>query len=467
MPSRSDEPRLREAASRIVISLACALAAMLPACDEKTPGDDMPPTASQPASPEMVALVRVADGLTSPVDMTIPDDDSGRLFIVDQIGKVHIIDDAGDRLPTPFLDVADHMVDVGIDFGGGFIFDERGLLSLAFHPDYASNRRFYVVYNAPKEAGDPNDFDSRLRLSEFLTRDDDPDVADETTERVLLEILKPQFNHNGGQIAFGPDGMLYMSVGDGGMANDVGVGHTPGLGNAQDKSKLLGKILRIDVDGADPYGIPADNPFVGEAGVRGEIWAFGLRNPFRFSFDTEGARRMFCGDAGQDVFEEVHIIGRGDNLGWNIREGLHCFDPNAPANPPADCPDAGADGEPLVDPIIEYPHFAANAAPVGIVVIGGHVYHGDDIAGLDGDYVFGDFSTSFGAADGTLFAATEDAAGEWTHRELAVAGSANGRVNRFVLGFGRDQDGEVYVLTTANLAPAGTTGEVYRLAPAP
>jgi len=414
-----------------------------------------------------VAVEVVADGLTSPLGMAVPPDGSGRLFIVDQIGLIRIIDAAGNLLPTPFLDLGERMVSVGIDFGGGFIFDERGLLGLAFHPDYANNGRFFVFYTAPKDADDPEEFDSQNHLSEFSVSADDPNVADPDSERLLLEIDKPQFNHNGGQIAFGPDdGYLYVSIGDGGAANDVAVGHTPDLGNAQDTSNLLGTIVRMDVDGGNPFAVPADNPFVGDAAFRPEIWAYGLRNPWRFSFDLGGAHRLFCGDAGQDLFEEVSIIEKGGNYGWNIKEGLHCFDPDAPAVPPADCPDTGAGGEPLRDPIIEYPHMDADGNPVGIVVIGGFVYRGAAIPGLRGDYVFGDFSTSFFAADGALFAGSETAGGAWEMRELAVAGRPDGRLGSFILGFGQDQAGEVYVLTSQNLAPAGTTGRVLKIVPA-
>lgn len=422
-----------------------------------------PPSAPKPT---VIGLELVAERLTSPLGMAVPPDGSGRLFVLDQIGLIRIIDAAGNLLPEPFLDLSDRMVSVGIDFGGGFVFDERGLLGMAFHPGYATNGRFFVFYTAPKDPNDPADFNSETHVSEFFVSAGDPDRADPESERILLEIDKPQFNHNGGQLAFGPDGYLYISVGDGGGGGDVGVGHTPGLGNAQDASNLLGTILRIDVDGGEPFGIPPDNPFVGDADVRSEIWAYGLRNPWRFSFDSGGSRRLFCGDAGQDLFEEVSIIQKGGNYGWNIREGLHCFDPNAPGTPPPQCPDTAAGGEPLLDPIIEYPHFDDQGDPVGIVVIGGFVYRGSAIPGLHGDYVFADFSTSFFAPDGTLFAAAETADGDWQMRELKVADRPNGRIGRFILGFGSDAQGELYVLTSGNLAPSGSTGQVYRIVPA-
>ncbi len=414
-----------------------------------------------PGSVTSIALAPIAEGLTSPLAVAVPPDGSGRLFVVDQIGTVWIIDSAGSVLPDPFLDLRDRLVELMPTF------DERGLLSLAFHPDYAGNGRFFVFYTAPKDEGDPEDFDSESRVSEFQVSASDPDRADANSEQVLLEINKPQFNHNGGQLAFGPDGCLYVSVGDGGAANDVGVGHTPVLGNGQDLSNLLGTILRITVDSSGPFGIPADNPFVGDPAVPSEIWAYGLRNPWRFSFDTGGDNRLFCADVGQDLLEEVNIIEKGGNYGWNIKEGSSCFDPAAPGIPPATCASAGARGELLVDPIIEYPHADSTGTPIGVAVIGGFVYRGSALPKLVGDYIFGDFSTGFTAADGVLFAASPAADGTWERRELSVDGAADGRLGKFVLGFGQDTTGEIYVLTTTNVGPTGTTGQVWKIVPAP
>jgi len=427
-----------------------------------------------------VGLELVASGLTSPLATAVPPDGSNRLFVVDQVGRIRIIDSSGNLLATPFLDVADRMVTLGIDVGGGLVFDERGLLGLAFHPDYATNGRFFVFYTAPKGPDQPDFFDSETHVSEFHVSASDPNVADPASERIMLVIGKPQFNHNGGQLAFGPDGYLYLSTGDGGGADDNWAGHTGGsgetgndphptdaLGNAQDKSNFLGKILRIDVNGAEPYDIPADNPFVGQEGVRTEIWAYGLRNPWRFSIDTGPGNRLFCGDAGQNLFEEVSIITKGGNYGWHIKEGEHCFDQANPGAPGAQCPDTGAGGEPLIDPIIEYPHTTAQGQPFGIAVIGGFVYRGTAIPELAGDYVFADFSTGFLQADGTLFAAEEAAGGAWTMRELAISGQPAGRIGKYILGMGRDANGELYVLATDNLGPVGETGQVYRIVASP
>lgn len=408
-----------------------------------------------------VALRLIADGFTSPVALVAPPDDTPRLFVVDQIGRVYILDETGTRLPDPFLDITDRLVALMNTF------DERGLLSLAFHPRYADNGRFFVAYNAPPGPRTPADFDSVLRISEFHVADDDPDRADPDSERIILEIDKPQFNHNGGQLAFGPDNLLYIGVGDGGGANDVGTGHTPGTGNAQDPSSLLGKILRIDIDGAPPFAIPPDNPFAMDPDVRDEIFALGLRNPWRFAFDTGPNHRLFVGDAGQNLFEEIDIVTRGGNYGWNLREGRHCFSPDSPDDPPGDCPDTDATGRPLADPIIEYPHTDDAGLPVGTAVIGGFVYRGADIPQLAGQYVFGDFSTGFLTGNAILFAATEHADGSWSFSQLLVAGSPDGRIPAFLHAFGTDHRGEIYVLTSENLGPTGNTGAVWRLEPPP
>ena len=427
-----------------------------------------PPPGPQPTT--TIALETVAQGFTSPLALASALDGTGRLFVVDQVGSIWIIDRSGNRKATPFLDLGDKIVPPNAGY------DERGLLGLAFHPEYASNGRFYVRYSAPRDGqpeegcNDPTGFVAGCHsevLAEYRVSAGDPDVADPESERILLVVEKPQFNHNGGQIAFGPDGFLYASFGDGGGANDNEEGHTPNLGNGQDLTTLLGKVLRIDVDGGDPYAIPADNPFVNEPAAQPEIWAFGLRNPWRFSFDAGGDRRLFVADAGQNLFEEVDIIVRGGNYGWNIREGMHCFDPLNAGMPPNDCTIVDRNGNPLIDPIIEYPHVADAGHVAGIAAIGGFVYRGAAIPELFGWYVFGDFSTDFSSSDGTLLAAQENSDGTWTLNELVVAGRPGGRIGRFILGFGQDEAGEVYVLTTANAGPTGETGELHRIVPAP
>ncbi|MEW6250938.1 MAG: PQQ-dependent sugar dehydrogenase [Planctomycetota bacterium] len=403
---------------------------------------------------ETIGLQGVATGLTAPVALVPAPDGSGRLFVVDLIGLIRVVEPGSGLRAAPLLDIRNRIIALNPTY------DERGLLGMALHPQFTTNRRFFVVYSAPLGAGAPAGTDDEWRLSEFTASASDATVADAGTERILLSVPKPQFNHNGGQLAFGPDGMLYVSLGDGGGANDAGPGHNPAIGNAQDRSTLLGKLLRITVDGGAAYAIPADNPFVGVAGARPEIWALGLRNPWRFSFDT-ATGRLFLGDAGQDLFEEIDIIVRGGNYGWRVREGFACFDPDAPGSPPAACPSVGPAGEPLLDPILAFPHLNAEGQPLTVVVIGGYVYRGSALPALTGQYVFGQFSTTATQADGRILAAREQANGTWQERELQLEGE--GRLGRFILAFGQDAAGEVYVLTTENLGPVGSTGVVFKL----
>ena len=402
-----------------------------------------------------VGLELVAEGLAAPVQLVEPPDGSGRLFILDQAGLIWVVDADGTLLDEPFLDLRDRMVDVGPGY------DERGALGLAFHPDYATNGRLFVYYSAPLRPEAPAGWNHTSHISEFAVSAD-PNRADAGSERILLQVDQPQGNHNAGTLAFGPaDGLLYISLGDGGGSNDVGPGHTPGIGNAQDVTNLLGSILRIDVDGAEPYAIPADNPFVGVEG-RDEIFAYGLRNPYRFSFDLRGDHALLAGDAGQALWEEVSRITRGGNYGWNIKEGTHCFDPSSPGAPTGDCPDTGPRGEPLVDPVIEYPN-SRQPGGIGAVVVGGHVYRGSDLPQLRGRYVFGDWSSSFVEPDGTLLVAKPRKNRLWKIQELRIQGRPDGRLGHQILGFGQDAAGEVYVLTADRSGPSGDTGRVYRL----
>ncbi len=416
-----------------------------------TPGDGNDPVAN-----EDIGLEVVVDGLTSPLGLV--DDGTGRRFIYDQVGTVHILNSNGTVNDTPFIDITDRIIDTNSGF------DERGLLGFELHPDFLNNGRFFLLYSAEKSETDPPAFDSQSRLSEFSVSEDDPDVANPDSELILLEIKQPQANHNAGQIAFGPEGNLYIAVGDGGGANDVGIGHTPELGNGQDRTNLFGSILRIDVDGVpDPglaYAIPATNPFANEPPLRGEIYAYGFRNPFRFSFDQGGDNELFAADVGQDLIEEINIVGNGGNYGWNIREGNNCFNPARPEVPLDDCPNVGSNGAALVEPIVTYRHVGTNGVINGISVIGGYVYRGSDVPALGGQYIFGDFTTQFGIADGSIFVAGQDQDGNWSRRELSIATSNNNRLNRYLFGFGQDAKGEVYVCATNSV---GSGGVVYRI----
>jgi hypothetical protein len=294
-------------------------------------------------------------------------------------------------------------------------------------------------------------------------------VADPASEQILLVVDQPQGNHNGGTVDFSPqDGYLYISLGDGGAADDVGVGHVEDWyapnagGNGQDiEQNLLGSILRIDVDSGDPYGIPADNPFVGELTDFTEQYAYGFRNPYRFSFDMGGTHQLFVADAGQNLYEEISIVESGGNYGWNVKEATHCFSTATPDTPPADCPDTDPEGDPLIDPIIEYTH-----AEGGVVAVGANVYRGTALPEWQGVLIFGDWSTGFSTPDGSIYAATppDSGVGLWSWEEVAFPERPNGALGHFLLGLGQDLSGELYALTTDTAGPAGTTGRVYRFA---
>lgn len=403
-----------------------------------------------------VELDLIAEELASPVGLKEAPDGTGRLFVVDQTGVIRIILPDGNMLEESFLDLRDRMVSLSPGF------DERGLLGLAFHPDYENNGRFFVYYSAPLRPDGPEGWNHTSHISEFIVSPD-PNEADPESERIVLQVDQPQFNHNAGNIHFGPDGFLYISLGDGGGANDVGLGHTPGLGNGQDATNLLGSILRIDVDTGDPYGIPSDNPFIGTTG-RDEIYAYGLRNPYRFSFDMRESHRLIAADVGQNLWEEVNIIENGGNYGWNIKEGTHCFDPENPNVSPSECPETGPlFDDPLIDPVIEYGNIREQPDGLGLSVIGGHIYRGSELPQFNNRYIFGDWSSSFGMPSGRLFVATPRVRGLWHIQEPRIVNRPDGRLGHFVLGFGQDTAGEVYVLVTDNTGPAGTSGKVYKL----
>ncbi|HEX6909486.1 MAG TPA: PQQ-dependent sugar dehydrogenase, partial [Longimicrobium sp.] len=357
--------------TRSVRALALVLLAGALACEDNGP-TELDPLGDDERS---VALALVAQGFTSPIALMEAPDRSGRRFVVDQSGVIRIITSGGSLVGEPFLDVRSRMVTLRANF------DERGLLGLAFHPRYSSNGRFFVYYSAPLRAGAPAGYDHTARISEFRVSAD-ADRADAGSERILLQVDKPQFNHNGGTLAFAPDdGYLYISLGDGGGANDNQAGHVAdwfaenGGGNGQDLTQnLLGSILRIDVDGGTPYGVPRSNPFVGGPGLD-EVYAYGFRNPYRFSFDMGGANDLLVGDAGQGLWEEVSRVERGGNYGWNVKEGTHCFDAENNRVSPASCPSVDpTTGIRLADPVIEYAHLSNGG--LGLVVVGGHVYRG-------------------------------------------------------------------------------------------
>ncbi len=387
-----------------------------------------------------VGVETVATGLVSPNALVTADD---RRFVLDQTGQVYELDDG--VASTPFLDLSDSLVALGQDLPNWVAYDERGLLGLAFHPAFESNRKLYVRYSAPTD--DP-ELDHREILSEF-TASRDRSGVEQSSERVLLDMPWPRPIHQSGTLEFGPDGYLYGALGDG--LNPF---------NAQDLDTLKGSIVRIDVDsrtGDLPYGIPDDNPLVGEAG-RDELYAWGLRNPWKMAFSGD---RLILGDVGQATWEEVDVVEKGGNYGWPLKEGFHCHDPQLGTSTGGECVRESDRGEPLVDPVLEFPHFDEDGDAVGFAVIGGHVHTGDIDAILD-DYLFGVFTSSFTSAAGRLVAATPRDSGRWPTREVRVEGGLDIQV----LSLGQ-ADGDSYVLgTRAALAEdplSKEDGVVYRL----
>ena len=412
-----------------------------------------------------VRLQLVAEGFTSPLNFVPLADGSGRTLIADQVGTIHVLGKDGKLSTNLFLDLRSRMTKLSQGF------DERGLLGLALHPKFKENGKLYIFYSAPKRATAGTNVNCISRLAEFRVTLEDSAKADPGYERVLLEFDKPQMNHNCGRIAFGPDGYLYVGTGDGGGANDNEFGHSP-QGNGQDTMSLLGKILRLDVDQNEPYAIPADNPFADGKRGRQEIFAYGLRNPWGFSFDRGGARELFAVDVGQNLFEELNIIVKGGNYGWHVREGFHAFDPKKPNDPPADSPKTDALGKPFIDPLVEYPHPARNkidpARLEGISVTGGYVYRGKAIKSLRGKYVFADWSRTWALPDGVFFAATREGKGsnsKWKLESLPVTPASGDKLNAYIVAFGEDDLGELYVLTNGRNSLIGQTGKVFKLVP--
>jgi glucose/arabinose dehydrogenase len=376
-----------------------------------------------------IDFVTIADGLTSPVAMAHSNDNSGRLFVADQTGKIYVIKD-DELLNEPFLDITDKVVDLDT------VYDERGLLGITFHPDFDENGRFFVYYSSEKNGENIN---HESILSEFKVSIEDPNIADPDSERKILRIDQPEANHNGGQLAFGKDGYLYVGLGDGGGAGDV----HGNIGNGQDINTILGSIIRLDVDGDEPYVIPSDNPFVGTEGID-EIFAWGFRNPWKFSFDSE-SDELFVADVGQDNWEEIDIVEKGINYGWRIMEANNPYD--------IDLADIlNIDIETLGKPIYEYNH------DVGKSITGGYVYRGTESEEMFGKYIFADWSTSFVRADGKIYY-IEESNGIWERYELVPSDA----FNRFILSLGEDENGELYLLSKTTLGPSGNSGDVRKI----
>ncbi|XP_027855663.1 HHIP-like protein 2 [Xiphophorus couchianus] len=390
-----------------------------------------------------VCLTEVANSLRNPVLMLHSGDDTHRMFIAEQLGFVWVYLRDGSRLEQPFLDMS------GAVLTTPWLGDERGFLGMAFHPKYRRNGRFFIYYSIQ--------FDGkvdRIRISEMKVSDGDMNVADPYSERVILEIEEPAANHNGGQLLFGQDGCLYVFTGDGGKAGDP----FGKYGNAQNKSSLLGKVLRINVDGSDPLGkpyrIPPDNPFSRDLDARPEVFAYGVRNMWRCSVDRGnpvsgyGRGRIFCGDVGQNRYEEVDIIVKGGNYGWRAKEGFECYDIKL-------CQNASLND---ILPIFAYSHH------VGKSVTGGYVYRGCESPNLNGLYIFGDFMT------GRLLALEENkAAGTWKEKSICMGSTTTcsfpGLINhhhKFIISFAEDEAGELYFLATSYPSATSPSGTVFK-----
>jgi glucose/arabinose dehydrogenase len=358
----------------------------------RTTASPLPTGEAEPFDPRAVrlSLRQVAGGFEAPLLVTNAGDGSGRLFVVEQVGRIRVVRD-GPPKAEPFLDITTLVT------AGG----EQGLLGLAFHPEFASNGRFFVNYT---------DTSGDTVVAEYRAPGGS-DRAHPGSARVLLRIDQPYSNHNGGALVFGPDGFLYIGMGDGGSGGDP-------HGNGQRLNTLLGKLLRIDVDGGRPYGIPEDNPFVERSGARPEIWAYGLRNPWRLAFDR-ATGDLWIGDVGQGEQEEIDLarVGRrgGLNYGWNVMEGTECFSPSD-----------GCDTEGLVRPVAVYP------TSLGCAVIGGHVYRGARFPVLQGGYFFADFCA------GVVFAL--DASRQASREPVMLLDTEHA-----ISSFGEDEEGELYV----------------------
>jgi glucose/arabinose dehydrogenase len=355
------------------------------------------------ADPEAIelALAPYVEGFDEPLRVTNAGDGSGRLFVVEKRGVIHVIEDDAVH-DAPFLDISERVRDA--DF-------EQGLFSVAFHPDYADNGTFFVVYTAEPDGANV--------LARFQRSESDANVAAPDSELRLFELADGRANHNGGDLAFSPlDGYLYYATGDGGGVGDPDE-------NAQDPQALLGKILRVDVDGGTPYAIPDDNPFVNDDRYRPEIWALGLRNPWRFSFDR-ATGDLYVGDVGQGHFEELDVqpaeSGGGQNYGWPIMEGAHCYPP----------PTEGCDESGLTLPTIEYPQYDSDDEMIGCSIVAGVVYRGAATPGAGGAFLYGDWCT------GRIWLGYQDETGEWASIQLEDT-------DLEITSIGEDEAGELYL----------------------
>uniref|UniRef100_A0A670ZVJ4 HHIP like 1 n=1 Tax=Pseudonaja textilis TaxID=8673 RepID=A0A670ZVJ4_PSETE len=389
-----------------------------------------------------LCLVEIANGLRNPVAMVHASDGTHRFFIAEQIGLVWTYLPDLSRLEKPFLNITEAVLTSPWEG------DERGFLGIVFHPKFKFNGKVYIYYSVEVQ------YEERIRISEFRISPGDMNSVDHGSERIILEIEEPASNHNGGELLFGDDGYLYIFTGDGGMAGDP----FGAYGNAQNKSTLLGKVLRIGVENNDVgplYQIPPDNPFINEPKARPEVFAYGARNMWRCSFDRgdpntkEGKGRLFCGDVGQNKFEEIDIVEKGRNYGWRAREGFSCYDKKL-------CTNSSLDD---VLPIYAYPH------KMGKSVTGGYVYRGCESPNLNGLYIFGDFMS------GRLMSLKENhKTGEWQYNEICMGTGQTcafpGLINnyyQYIISFAEDEAGELYFMSTRIPSATAPNGVIYKI----
>ncbi|XP_054868110.1 HHIP-like protein 1 [Amphiprion ocellaris] len=389
-----------------------------------------------------LCLQEVANGLRNPVAMIHADDGTHRFFVAEQLGYVWVYLANGSRIDRPFLNLTQAVLT------SPWAGDERGFLCIALHPRFTTVRKAYVYYSVSVKKQE------RIRISEFTLSVHDDNQLDHSSERTIMEVVEPASNHNGGQLLFGHDGYLYIFIGDGGRAGDP----FGKFGNSQNKSVLLGKVLRIDVDNNDdgaPYSIPSDNPFLGEKETRPEIYAYGVRNMWRCSIDRgdpatgAGRGRMFCGDVGQNKYEEVDLIVKGGNYGWRAKEGFSCYDRKL-------CQNSSLDD---ILPIFAYPH------KLGKSVTGGYIYRGCQMPNLNGLYIFGDFMS------GRLMSLKENTTtGEWQYTEICMGRGQTCRFPKlidshykYIISFAEDEAGELYFLATGVPSATARTGVIYKI----
>jgi glucose/arabinose dehydrogenase len=359
---------------------------------------------------------KLAGDLQAPTAMAFPG--NGSIWITEQTGKIRILKN-GKLSDVPLLDLGSKLPKLSNSY------EERGLLGIALHPKFKVNKKFYVFYSLPSDGK----FNHKDVVAEYKLASNGTQVQ-ENTGRIIISAEKPDGNHNGGAVQFGPDGYLYISFGDGGGQGDK---HGE-IGNGQSLKTLLSKILRIDVNTDSAYRIPTDNPFVNQPEAKGEIWAYGFRNPYRMTFD-KASGQLFVGDVGQDTWEEVDIVRKGGNYGWRLQEGNHCY------NPATGCAVKG-----IIKPVAEYNHRE------GVSITGGYIYNGKTIPALKGKYFFADWTGPVSYL--------KKLGENWQRGKVVLKNLPEGLK---VTGFGEDDASELYMLTNPDTGPGNKEGSVYRI----